>query len=279
MTIVSASDVTEPFAGAVPYPSFGRSAAALHGFRMTYTDLRDREIALLQVLVGGQGADLSPAAQAPPLVFPDGDLHVALQDRNPSGEDFAYEVSHNLLNIPGSRRFQIRDVGCVGSCVRPLPRRVFGTGRFGFQTEPYLLALVGFKLYFTGARDRDVKAIGVWLEGSNLHVELRDRTATETFGYVVDFVAIPTSLLNSGTTVVEGGGTANDSAEFQLPNRGQPMLSGWRLEFQGDVDEELLDIGARISGNRVNVFFGDQGGGEPFDWKVWVSHVAPQVVF
>src|SRR4051812_25273348 len=111
MAVVTGQGSATPFdpAGEI-YPSFGALTPALHSFRLTFPAPNDHEIALIQILAGGASDDLSPDADFEPASVPDGRLHIAFQDANPSGEEFGYIVSHSTLNIPGIRRFQIRDV-------------------------------------------------------------------------------------------------------------------------------------------------------------------------
>ncbi|MCB0187560.1 MAG: hypothetical protein KDE31_25000, partial [Caldilineaceae bacterium] len=202
MPVVSAGGITVPFSpGGEPYPQFGNLMPALRGFGLTYSTAAplDHKINLIQVLVGGNSQDLTPNAALNPASIPDGRLEVALQDVSPFGEEFSYLISHSTLRFPAIRRFQIRDLGCVGQCSRPLPPEVFNSGLTPPVEQP-LFALVGFRLFFTGGRDRELDRIGVWFENDELHVALRDSSGGEPFGYLVDFVAIPTTLLNVATT-------------------------------------------------------------------------------
>lgn len=120
MAVVSARGIAEPSdPDGEPYPLFGMRVAALHGFRLTFLG-SDHEISLIQVLAGGSSQDLAPTADLNPANIPDGRLDVLMQDASPSGEEFGYHVSHSTLQIPGARRYQIRDVGCVATCTRKI---------------------------------------------------------------------------------------------------------------------------------------------------------------
>jgi hypothetical protein len=138
------------------YPMFGTRMPALRGFYLGWGvgdgTPPDREIAGFHVMVGGASQDLSPGADLNPSEIQDGRLHVTIQDAQPQDEEFFYAVSHSLLNTPGVRRYQFRDVGCVGGCVQKLPIPSSGVAD---QFFPPIIALVGFSLYFTGGRLQD----------------------------------------------------------------------------------------------------------------------------
>ena len=283
MAIVSAQGVAEPFdADGQAYAAFGFRAPALRGFRLTFPGGRDREIVLIQVLAGGEAQDLTPGAQNQPAAIPDGRVQVSLQDSDPSGEEFGYNVSHSLMTIPGARRFQIRDVGCAGACRRVLPSTVTGgglPGSGGVGPRP-LIALVGFKLFFTGNRQHEIDRIGVWFTGNELNLALQDESVglTDTFGYLVDFIVIPRGPSLDITTGIERGtATGLETVPFQTPPRAHFVLTGWAFNFRPG-DREILDIGVLRGTDSFTVFYGDSGGSEEFDWRVEWAHVEPMVV-
>jgi hypothetical protein len=277
MSVVTRQGAAGPFdADGQPYEVFGSRTAALHSFRLTFPAPIDHEIALIQVLPGGDSEDLSPDADLQPASFPDGRLHVAFQDADPSGEQFGWRVSHSILNNVGARRFQIRDVGCQGKCVRQitLPH----SGPIALPSSQPLLALVGFKLFFTGARDHELDRVGIWFRGNDLHIALRDANGDDTFGYLVDFIAIPRELagFNVSTGIERGTARSLETIPFPSPSRTDFILTGWAFNFKKD-DQEILDIGVLRHLNALTVFYADSGGGEEFDWRVEWAHVAPMV--
>jgi hypothetical protein len=231
----------------------------------------------VQVLAGGEAEDLSPTAEQAPASFPDGRLHVAFQDANPSGEQFGWLVSHSVFSRLRPRRFQIRDVGCQGKCVRQINLPL--DGPIVPSPEPPMLALVGFKLYFTGARDHELDRIGVWFQGSDLHVAFRDANGDDVFGYLVDFIAIPGDLAGFNVwtrhRTRDGKGTHHCSARAQ--SRADFLLTGWAFNFRGAVDHEILDLGVVRHGTSLSVMYADNGGGTEFDWRVHWAQIAPQV--
>lgn len=279
MAVVSAQGTTVPFTpGGKPYPAFGNLVPVLRSFRLTYPHPHDHEMALIQVLVGGNSQDLTPNAALNPANIPDGRLEVTFQDANPSGEEFGYLVSHSTLRVRGARRFQIRDLGCVNECVRELPSEVFGSGPLQPLSQQPLLALVGFKLFFTGGRDRELDRIGVWFRDNELHVALRDRSGDETFGYLVDFVAIPTTGLNVNTDIETDTSNTLQTIPFPTPPRAHSLLTGWMFNFRGRIDRRILDLGVVRRKDDFTVMYSDASGGETFDWRVEWAHVAPMVI-
>lgn len=278
--ITTFSGITEPFQPPEPYALIGNRSPALRGFRLTFDGGRDKEISLMEAYVGGDSIDLSPTAFLPALNLPDGKLSVALQDAAPSGEAFGYTISHALLSLPGARRFQIRDTGAIGKINRRLPGVVFSQKRFR-PREPHILALAGFRLFFTGQRDRRLKTVGIWFENDELHVEFADKSANanDTFTYFVDFISIPTQGINSSTVLIEGNGSnASSAAAPPAIGRQEAFLSGWRLEFSGNSDNEIRYLGIELSNKRVDAIFSDRGGNDKFDWKVWQSIAGPMEV-
>ena len=256
MASVTADGFAKPFdPDGQFYPPFGTRVPALRSFYLAYDvgdpTPGDHEINLLQVLVGGPSEDLSPNADLNAASIPDGRLDVTLQDARPKDEEFFYRVSHSLLSFPGVRRFQFRDVGCVGECVQTLPIPFFGNGPGNIF--PPIIALAGFKLFFTGAREHDLDRIGVWFRGNDLHVELRDKDPDDTFGYLVDFVVIPTALLNVSSGILEGDASGGEKIIIPSPPDTDFLLTGWAFDFH-DGDHEIRDLGVVRGGDDVTVF-------------------------
>ena len=276
MAVETRNGVGAPFQGPVPFPSFGSNTPALHSFRFTFLGPTEHEIALIQLLPGGPSTDLSPEADLNPANIADGNIDLAFQDANPAGEEFGWRVSYSTLAGVGARRFQIRDVGCTGKCVRRISLPSQGPIRPPLS-QP-IFVLVGFKLFFTGARDHELDRIGIWFRGNDLHVAFRDANGDDTFGYLVDFISLPTFIagFDVSTGIIRGTARALDTVNLPSPARGHFMLTGWAFNFRKD-DQEILDLGVLRSRNALSVFYGDNGGGEDFDWRVEWAHVQPQV--
>ena len=281
MAVVQAEGFTRPFdPDGEAYPVFGTRVPALRSFYLGFdvgdASPGDHEIVLMQVLVGGRSEDLSPTADLNPSNIPEGRIQVALQDADPGGEEFFYRVSHAVLNIPGARRYQIRDVGCVDSCVRSLPPAIFSNGGHPAAGDP-LVALVGFKLFFTGNREHELDRVGVWFRGNNLHVAMRDKNGDDTFGYLVDFVVIPTLGLNVSSGIQRGSARGGETVSFPTPSRMDFLLTGWALNYASG-DHEIRDLGVDRRGDNFTVFYSDKNGDDRFDWRVEWAHVGPQVL-
>lgn len=278
MASVTAQGFAKPFdPDGQDYPAFGSRVPALRSFYLGYDvgdpTPSDHERGLIQVLSGNESRDLSPTADLSPADIPDGRLDVTLQDANPAGEEFFFKVSHSLLNLPGARRFQFRDVGCVGECIQKLPIPASNP----FEFFPPILGLVGFKLFFTGGRDHDLDRIGVWFRGNDLHVAMRDKNGADTFGYLVDFVTIPTALLNVSTGVRRGRARGGQRISIPSPSRTDFLLTGWAFDFVSG-DHEIRDLGVERSGDNVTVFYGDKNADDLFDWRVEWAHVGQRVL-
>lgn len=276
MVVVTHNGHHKPFQANEEYAIFGTRTPALHGFRLTHVGT-DHQLVDIRVRPGGHSVDLSPAADLQLLPVPDGELDVGLQDADPAEDEFGYWVSHSILNIRGAGRFQLRDVGCVDACKRVVPAQVFGGGHLP-PPDRYLLAITGFRLFFTGNRNHRLNRIGVWFDGRELNVALQDQGGGDTFGYMVDFVVIP----RLGLSVVTGVERGTQAQSFETHNLLTPpsshfMLTGWVLDFEHG-DNEVLDIGVLGGDKGFTVFYSDSGGGDLFDWRVEWAQVGPEVL-
>lgn len=284
MAVVSARGIAKPYnpGGGETYAIFGDKIPVLHSFRLTYPN-SDHEINLIQVLAGGSSHDLTPAADLNPSTVPDGKLSVLLQDASPDEEEFGYYVAHSTLQAPGPRRYQIRDVGCVGACRRAIPREALVDHHSPSSAiDGHIIALAGFKLYFIGLRDRQLDHVGVWIANNEIRVTMRDRNGTDiddTFGYLVDFVVIPTFGLNVTTGVETGSGATTYDARplSALPSRADFFLTGWDFNFE-EGDHRIRDIGVVRNEEQLTALYSDTGGDDPFAWRIGWAHIAPRVI-
>ena len=280
MASVTVDGFAEPFdPDSQPYVVFGSRVPALRSFYLAF-DIgdptpADHQINLIQVLSGGESQDLSPTADLNPANIPDGRLDVTLQDDDPKGEEFFYKVSHSLLDSPGVRRFQFRDVGCVGQCVQSLPIPSLGTSPANLF--PPIIALVGFKLFFTGARDHELDRIGVWFRGNDLHVAMRDANGDDTFGYLVDFVVIPTAGLNVSSGMIRGDARGGRTIGLPGPSNTDFLLTGWEFNFVRG-EHEIRELGVLRSGDNVTLLYADKNADDLFRWRVEFAHVGRRVL-
>jgi hypothetical protein len=291
MSTVTTDGITKAFEFLKPYTAFGSHIPALNGFYLQHITppIHDHRVNYIQVLPGGHSQDLSPTnADLNPSNIPDGNVWVVLQDKDPKNEPFYYKVSHALLENPRIGRFQIRDVGCTGECIQPLPN--FSAGPQGTLFPP-LFALVGFEMFFIGGRDFQLERIGVWFDqGNDLHVALDDSTGKETFGYLVDFVVIPTFGMNVFKDTSHGSASAGGGDEFEItPPQGidlQQMdfiIRGWQFKFTNGK-HNIRDIGVfdlcepRNGNNRkVQVCYGDKTENDPFEYSIDYGFISSKV--
>jgi len=145
-----------------------------------------------------------------------------------------------------------------------------------------LAMLTGY--FFAGGKDRELDRVGVWVRDDKLHVAMRDNSGGDTFGYLVDFVAIPIALgLVVKTGTKRGSGMGADNVNFPLPSRRTNfLLTGWALNFKRG-DHRIRDLGVDRTENGFNVIYGDKnptsvGGSsaDAFDWRVEWAHIAPR---
>lgn len=236
----------------------------------------------MQVLPGGASEDLSPNADPNlgPASFPEGELHLAFQDSspNPPGDNpFQYAVAHSLLSQPTGKRYQLRDVGCVGECSRAIPQKAFSPDRPGNPgIGGHIIALTGFKLFFTGNRQHELDRVGIWFRDGTLHVALRDQGGGDTFGYLVDFVVIPTAGFNVKEDRERGTSRGLQTFRLPTPSRSHFLLTGWDFNFR-DGDHDIRDIGVYRREDDLTVIYSANGADAPFDWRVEWAHVSPIV--
>jgi hypothetical protein len=278
MAFVTAEGSAEPSkSDNLFYPTFGSRVPALRSFYLAYdlnnTHPKDHDINLIGMFVGGQSKDLSPNADLAPINLPDGTLAVFLQDAHPNDESFSYNVSHSVLDIPGVRRFQFRDVGAVGENIQTLPIPGLGPGHH--NPFPPIIALVGFQVTFNGNRDKPLGRVGIWFRGNELHVVLRDEKATsldDTFTYLVDFVVIPTVDLNVASGIQTGSARGGEKVSIPIPSGADFLLTGWDFNFNRDNHDNehpLRELGILRDGNDVTVFYGDEHPSDSDDLFTW----------
>lgn len=286
MPFVTAEGSARPFE-LKDYARFGDQIPALRSFYLTYSG-NDHELLSIHMLPGGRSVDLSPNADLSPSDVPDGKLSVGLLDEDPEGEGIRYKVSHTLLAIPGARRFQFRDVGCVDQCTQMLPIPSIGAGNSNMS--PPIIALVGFQLQFIGSGEKKLDRIGITFRGTELNVAMRGQNGNDTFRYLVDFVVIPTDDLNVSTGEMRGTATMNGGTKISLPGTSNMefLLTGWRFNFvQGE--HRIRDLGVvrsgaprrnesvtPISGNdddNVILVYGDEGANDPFHWLISFAQI------
>jgi hypothetical protein len=279
MSTISAEGFAQGFEERAYGPIIRGSIPVLNSFYFGYGvggPPVDNHLNSVMVLPGGPSRDLTPGADLNPADVDAGRMQVMLRDEDPRDveDEYFYRVSHALLQRSATR-FQMRDVGCVGTCNRkiPLPTSPIGGAAHG----PSVLALCGFKLFFTGSRDHEIDQLQVMLDDQNgLTVGFNDKRDNDVFAYVVDFARITGPGINIAKGQSSGTARGGDRVTVPRPSQTDLVLRGFSFDFKSG-DHHLRDIGVNRVGNRLEVFFGDVNGDDVFDWVVRWAHVGPQV--
>jgi hypothetical protein len=276
MTITSTEGFAKGFVER-PYTRFGGNVPVLNGFYFAFnlgqTGDTDNHINSLMMLPGGASRDLSPSADLGPSRVEDGKVQMMFRDKDPSSsrDDYFFRAAHAVLPDDAANRFQIRDVGCTGECRRPLPASVLSS-----PASPSVLALVGFKLFFTGNRDHHIDEVGVSFDSGDLVVEFNDKNDDDVFGYLVDFVRLSTLFQNVSTGT--NSGSATNGAEFRLPipSRAEWVIRGFHFDF-ADEDHHIRDVGVLRQGDTVKIIYADKNADDRFNWRIDWAHVSRPV--
>ena len=284
MSDISTGGFTKGFAE-VPYPAFDGGLPLLNTFYFRFDiptdpDPVDNHLNSIMVLPGGASEDLSPSAENNPSNVSDGRLQVMLRDAEPTSakDEYFYKIGHNVLRgAMSGRRYQVRDIGLgpFGTIRRELPASIFPDGA--------VAALCGFKLFYTGNRDHHVDVFQVEFieDGKTLELGLNDANNDDVFGYLVDFIVLTPSPLNSIQTGTSQG-HARITDQVELPPG--PSHANWGIrgflfnsKAHTPADRHIREFGILNKDRNLRVFHGDDIGSASFDWKVdWID-VAPPV--
>jgi hypothetical protein len=245
----------------------------------------DNHLNTIMVMPAGRVEDLSPGAGIPGPVIAPGRIGLIYQDDNPDdAEDrYLYRAEHLTRSAIAPRRFRLRDVGCVGTCERPLPRPP-GIPRPPGSGLPDTFVLIGFQLFFTGNRDHHIDDLAVFERDNHLMVKLNDRNDDDVFGYVVDYALVGGAGLNIQLGEERGDNTLNGEV-VSLPGQEPKVIRGFEFNFHFD-DNHIREVGVLASSDRLEVFFRDREidigpGGfsqDRFRWKVRWASISPMVV-
>jgi hypothetical protein len=107
---------------------------------------------------------------------------------------------------------------------------------------------------------------------------MRDKNGDDTFGYLVDFIAIPMPLAGFTVTTGTQRGTARGAqrVHFPTPSRADFLLTGWAFNYKSG-DHEIRDIGVDRPSDDFIVHYSDKNADDLFDWRVEWAHVGPMV--
>jgi len=138
-------------------------------------------------------------------------------------------------------------------------------------------------MFFIGQRERELQRVGIWFEGNELHVLMRDQSVgfTDTYGYLVDFVAIPRAGLNIITSTTESSAVGWDRFTHGAHPGTDFVITGWDLQFlNGDHEISAIGVDRRpdFGSNEFQVLFSDKNVDDPFMWRVNWAHVGPMVL-
>ena len=190
-----------------------------------------------------------------------GNLRLTYQDKEGNDEYF-YNIGHELVS--GVTRFRMRDVGCRGGCTRPINR----------PDADSAFAIVGFQFSYFSTTDHHVDEIAIQEREGVLEVAYNDKNDDDTFSYVVDYVWLNGQrLLSSGSR----NGTARGGARSPLPSGGTRLVGGFRLNFTSQ-DHHIRDVGVRLVGSDIEVYYGDKNFDDQFSWTVDYVTLRPRIV-
>jgi hypothetical protein len=261
----------------VDYPGVDDGVPLLSSFYFRFQKkgspkLIDHHINSIRVLPAGNSVDLSPHADLGPSQVEPGKVDITFADRKPTSSDDAYffKLAHLNLPVGKARRFQFRDVGCVGECTQVLPHP---PGHTLPGVEP-VFVLCGFKVFFTGNRDHHLDALSVYVEDGKLTVEFNDDDDDATFGYLVDYALVSPIGLNIQQG--ESRGVSKGGNSVTLPP-GPKAIRGFRFDLKKG-DHEIREIGVILNDDRLEIYNSDNEANDQYNWFVQWATITPMVV-
>lgn len=106
---------------------------------------------------------------------------------------------------------------------------------------------------------------------------MSDKDGGDTFGYLVDFVVIPTGgLIDVSNGIQSGNARGGKKISIPQPSNTDFLLTGWAFNFIRD-SHEIRDLGVVRSGDDVTVFYGDKNADDLFHWRVEWALVSRRV--
>jgi hypothetical protein len=256
------------------YPGVDDGVPLLREFYFRFQELGpseavDNHINCIMVLPAGVPEDLSPNAGLPLKVVEDGKVTLMYSDDelDAAKDQYFYRIAHSNAPVD-PRRFQIRAVGCRGTCEHDLPSPSFP------NAIPGVFVLVGFQLFFTGARDHHIDEVAVFEKDGKLTVKLNDKNDEDVFAYFVDYALV--LPVGQNIQVGEASGSAVGGAHEPLP-QGKKVIRGFHFDFVSG-DRHLREIGVLMNNDNVEVFYGDASGNDEFRWNVRWAMITPQAV-
>jgi hypothetical protein len=182
---------------------------------------------------------------------------------------YFYKIAHSIRPFGSVRRFQIRDIGLVKEYERVLPHpQVFPVA------DPGIFVLVGFQLWFTGARDHHIDEIAIFEEDGKLTVRLIADDDKAVFAYLVDYALA--SRIGQNIQSGEASGSARGADRVALP-QGLKVIRGFEFDFISGA-HHLREIGVLTNNENLDVYYGDKNGDDQFEWNVRWAIITPMVI-
>lgn len=241
---------------------------------------REREVRLdnhinkIEVMPGGSSVDTTPNHGVAHWEVPEGRIDLSFKDSDPGNwtDEYDYHVAHSSIHSRFARRYQVRGFGA----------RTVSHNLPDFAKHPFMplhLGLAGFQVYYLDNRDREVRDFGIVLTDRNvLEVTLGDEEhdIDDTFHYTVDLVAFSTLGLTVAEDEAHGDGREPQRIIAPQVRRSQFLLRGFRYGYDSE-DHHLGECGVFRQGDFIDLYFGDKGHDDAFEWHVYWSQFAPQV--
>ncbi len=186
-------------------------------------------------------------------------IKVVYADKN-ADDRFAYIVSVHSREIAGVATGSTgAPLVCALQCAIPLAR----------PSPQHVFVLRGFRLSVNGG-DRHVERLAVFEADGVLVVALEQGGSPNDFLFEVDFAYLPPAAVKDVGELWD-----NDiRARKDIP-AGASVIRGFDFRFTNG-DHHVREIGVMTPDNgRVEVFFSDKNGDDPFVWSVRWAILAP----
>lgn len=269
----------------IPYFPPNAGVPLLNSFFFSFAD--ENNVNTIMVLPGGDSEDLTPAANIEPEVVRDGHLRLMFSDRalDDAKDFYGYRMRHAVYPSSAAR-FQVRGDKCVARCRRNILELIPRNHPLGgLMTQPSILALCGFKLFFPQGVDHRLDEVEVTLhDDGDLVVALNDRNNDDAFGYIVDFARIPLVGINVIAGESSGFDEFHHHARIPPLSHAELVLRGFRiryrqpLDYQRTGDRRLLRVGVVQVDDEIQIHFRDGDGLEQFEWTIRWAMIGPQVL-
>jgi hypothetical protein len=262
-----------------PYPGSELGVAGLNGFYFGYGvggPPVDNHLQYVMIAPGGPSIDLTPGADLGPLGAGPGRISLGYrdEDHDSSKDRYFYRTSHTMLSSNIARRYQVRDLGVVGSDTRPLPPELRAANP---RLRKPVVAIAGFRMFFIGNRDHHIDRLAVTVnEDETYTVAFHDKKPDDVFAYAIDFVRIGGFLLDYRLREVSGSAKGYDIVDIGPDSGRDFVLRGFDFDFRYG-DHHMREIGVLRVGSNLQVIYGDKNGDDRFDYTVKWAEVGTRL--